>query len=143
MVVASFIHGVEQFFLTGLISLAIVFATIRAYVAKLLLSMEVAGFSPLFIISLLSVLSIYGCIATIRCCAWCHPNADEECGITEEDLIPDSRFKSPAFLDWRCDARHMRFYQGRRGAIRLVEEPSGKSPFLAFFLAFIQRPRDF
>ncbi|KAF8804910.1 hypothetical protein BYT27DRAFT_7193761 [Phlegmacium glaucopus] len=124
MVVVSFIHGVEEFFLTGLISLAIVFATIRAYLAKLLASMETAGFSPLFILYL-GILSLCGCIAIIRYCAWFQQvDDDEECGITEEDITPNSRLKSPVLPCWRWDGQSLRFYEGRRGAIKLVDEPS-------------------
>src|ERR1700678_3018171 len=102
MAVVALIPSVEEFLLAGLISLAI-------------------GFSPLFIISLLSVLSIYGCVVVVQCCAWCqHVGHDEECGTTEE-VVPNSRFKSSFFLDWRWDKRYLRFYEGRGGAIK----PSG------------------
>src|SRR5271168_2874823 len=98
MAVVALIPSVEEFLLAGLISLAIVFATIRAYCAKLLASMEAAGFSPLFIISLLSVLSVYGCVVVVQCCAWCqHVGHDDECGTTEE-VVPNSRFKSSFFF---------------------------------------------
>ena len=122
MAVVALIPSVEEFLLAGLISLAIVFATIRAYCAKLLASMEAAGFSPLFIISLLSVLSVYGCVVVVQCCAWCqHVGHDEQCGTTEE-VVPNSRFKSSFFLDWRWDGRHLRFYEERQGAIKPSED---------------------
>ena len=130
MVVSSLIHSVEQFLLTGVISLAIVFATIRAYFAKTLVTMNAAGFSSFFIFSLLGTLSIYVCIAIIRCRSLCQRqvSANEECGITDED-IPNSRFKTPIFLHWRWDDRWLRFYKRREGAIKLVYDPSGKSLF--------------
>ena len=137
MLVDSLIHCIEQFLLTGLISLTIVFATIRAYFAKLLTSMEEAGFSPLFIISLLSILSIYGCIATIRCCAWCQQVSADEESAEAAPFVTDSRFKSPIFLDWRWDGQRLRFYGRRQGAIKLNEEPSGESLFFPSFQSFI------
>jgi hypothetical protein len=78
MVVGSLIHCIEQFFLIGLISLAIVFATIRAYFAKILSALGAAGLSPLFIFSLLGILSVYIGIATRRYCACRRFRADEE-----------------------------------------------------------------
>lgn len=116
MVVASFIHCVEQLLLTGLLSLAIVFATIRAHLAKILGFMETAGFSPFFIISLFSILSVYVCIATIRCCALCQQvgSTDEEYG---EDLVPSSRLMFPIFLGWRWDGQRLRLYLNRGGGV--------------------------
>lgn len=150
MVVNSLIHCVEQFLLTGLISLAIVFATVRAYFAKILVSMEAAGFSPLFIFSLLGILGIYACIAIIQCCAWCQQQVnveDSERGITleeeeeeEGDLgIVESKSRTPIFLRWGWDGRFLRFYKQREGAIKLVDEPSGKSLFSPLFMT---PPRD-
>ena len=96
MVVSSLIHCVEQFLIAGLISLAIVFATMRAYIAKILVSMEAAGFSPFFKFSLLGLLIIYGCIVAVRCYACCQP--DEEQGMIDEDLALNSRYtKTPNF----------------------------------------------
>jgi hypothetical protein len=126
MVVSSLIHCVEQFLLAGLISLAIVLATIRAYFAKILASLRAAGLSPLFIFSLLGILSIYGCIATIQCCASQQISADgEECasGILvidlEEDLqVSNSRFKAPVCFDWLWDGLRMMFHGRGRGDIK-------------------------
>jgi hypothetical protein len=140
MVVNSLIHCVEQFLLAGLISLAIVFATIRAYFAKFLVSMEAAGFSPLFIFSLLGILSIYACIGIIQCCdCGQHQVDDSERGIIleeddeDEDLgMVESRFRTPISLHWRWDGRFLRFYKQREGAIKLVDEPSGKSHFPSY-----------
>lgn len=123
-------HCVEDFVITGLISFAIVFATLRAYFGKFLAFMQAAGFSPLFILSLLTISIIYACIATIRCCAWCQHQVgtDEESVIMEEDLLPYPKSKSPVFRDWRWDGQHMRLYnEESQGAIKLVDEPSGNS----------------
>jgi len=58
-----------------------------------------AGFSPLFIFSLVGVLSIYCGIATIHCCAHRRVRTDEEYGITLLDLeVVDGRAVIP-----RCD----------------------------------------
>ena len=63
MVVSALIHWVEQFLLIGLISLAIVISIIRAYITK---ALRATGLSPLLVFSLLGILSVYGCIATIQ-----------------------------------------------------------------------------
>ena len=127
VVVSSLIHCVEQFLLTGLISLAIVFATMRAYIAKILVSMEAAGFSTFFICTLLGLLSVYGCIAAVRCYAWCQP--DEEQGMIDEDLAPNSRYtKTPIFFTvdgGRC----LKFDEKSKCDIKLVDGLSGKLLF--------------
>ena len=87
MVVSSLIHCIKQFLLTGLISLAIVFATIRAYFTKIPAALRAAGLSPLFIFSLLGILSIYGGIATIQCCMCRRVRADEEYGIIDLEVV--------------------------------------------------------
>lgn len=87
MVLSSLIHCVEQFFLIGLISLAIVFATIRAQIAKILAALRAAGLSPLFVFSLLGILSIYGGIVTVRYCACRQVSPDEEYGVIDLEVV--------------------------------------------------------
>lgn len=87
MVISTLIDCIKQFLLIGLISLAIVFATIRAYFAKILAALRAAGFSPLFIFALLGILTIYGGIATIRCCTCRQVRADEEYGIIDLEMV--------------------------------------------------------
>ena len=84
MVISTLIDCIKQFFLIGLISLAIVFATIRAY---FLAALRAAGLSPLFIFSLLGILTIYGGIATFRCCGCREVLADEEYGIIDLEVV--------------------------------------------------------
>ena len=84
MVISTLIDCIKQFFLIGLISLAIVFATIRAY---FLAALRAAGLSPLFIFSLLGILTIYGGIAIFRCCGCREVLADEEYGIIDLEVV--------------------------------------------------------
>ena len=87
MVIGSLIHCVKQFLITGLVSLAIVIATMRAYFSKFLTSMKEAGLSPLYVFSLLGILIIYGCIAIIRCCSSQEDSSDEECGVIDLEIV--------------------------------------------------------
>lgn len=75
MVLSALILCAQQFLFISLISLAI----IRAYITKILSSWRAAGLPPFIVFSLLGILSIYACIAIIRCCASQQVGADEEC----------------------------------------------------------------
>lgn len=123
--IVTLIHCVEQFLLIGLISLAIVFAIIRAYFTMVLASLRKAGFSPLIIFFLLGVC---GCIVTIQCCARQQVSADEECGMLvidlEEGLIPRPRFKTPGY-GWSV-----------RGRRRVLSSSLTSHQVNYFFLAF-------
>ncbi|KAF8154471.1 hypothetical protein B0H34DRAFT_799254 [Crassisporium funariophilum] len=123
--VASFIDGVEEFFLTGLIALAIVFATIRAYFAKLLAYIDSAGPLGSFLACLLFALAAYFCFAIIRCCLWCKEVRDEENSSIQELDPPHPQFRMfPIFLDQGNDGWSRRSYRGRRGAIVLGDYPT-------------------
>lgn len=90
MVVSSLIHCVKQSFLISLTSLAIVFATIRANLSIIQAALREAGFSPLFVFSLLGTLSIYCGIAIIQCCERRerrHVRAHEEYGIIDLEVV--------------------------------------------------------
>ena len=93
MVLSSLIDCVKQFLLIGLFSLGIVIAIIRASITKILANLREAGLSPLFIFTLLGILSICG-IATIQCRACRRVNVDEESGIIIELEVGDGESSS-------------------------------------------------
>lgn len=59
---SEFMAAVEEFFMTGMVVLAIVLATVRAYIAKLLFAIESAGLSDFVFICLLSIVAILVCL---------------------------------------------------------------------------------
>jgi len=59
---SEFMAAVEEFFMTGMVVLAIVLATARAYIAKLLFAIESAGLSDFVFICLLSIVAVLVCL---------------------------------------------------------------------------------
>lgn len=59
---SEFMAAVEEFFMTGMVVLAIVLATARAYIAKLLFAIESAGLSDFAFICLLSIVAVLVCL---------------------------------------------------------------------------------
>ncbi|KDR79328.1 hypothetical protein GALMADRAFT_243320 [Galerina marginata CBS 339.88] len=120
---SSFIARVEEFFVTGFISLAIVLATIRAYVARLSVYFEWAGFSGVFIIFLFLTLGVYLYFLMKWCCR-SRQRSDEEDGTIEElHLSHGGQFRvMPILLD---SPRLGDLYGGlERNCIRLEDSDS-------------------
>lgn len=113
--VASLIASIEEFFVAGLVSLAILLATIRANCTKWTNYFESAGFSEVFVFCLFLTLGGYGLFGVRRC--WRRIEGDEESEIGEErGRTRNPRFRLfPVVLDWRYVERS----QGRRGVIKL------------------------
>jgi len=119
--VSSYIAHVEEFFVTGFISLAIVLATIRAYVARLSVCFEWAGFSAIFIICLALTLGVYLYLWINRCRSRRgRRRRDEEWGSD-----PRHFFFLPVILDTRpFDEGGRRSSRSRSSGIRLEESNS-------------------
>lgn len=110
--VASLIASIEEFVVAGLVSLAILLATIRANCTKWTNYFESAGFSGVFIFCLFLTLGGYGLFSVRRRCVesrWIED--DEERGRTRH---PGFRI-FPVVLDWQYVERS----RGRQGVIRL------------------------
>lgn len=115
--VASLIASIEEFVVAGLVSLAILLATIRANCTKWTNYFESAGFSGVFIFCLFITLGGYGLFSIRRRCVRSRRfEGDEESECEERGRTRHPRFRlSPVVLDWRYVERS----QGRRGVIRL------------------------
>lgn len=116
--IASLIASIEEFVVAGLVSLAILLATIRANCTKWTNYFESAGFSGVFIFCLFLTLGGYGIFAVRRHCVESRRNeGDEESEVGEErGRTRHPRFRIfPVILDWRYIERS----RGRRGVIRL------------------------
>ncbi|CAA7270342.1 unnamed protein product [Cyclocybe aegerita] len=132
MVATSYITGLKDFLVKGLISLAIVFATIRAHFAKVAAGLESAGLSVLFVFSLCLTLGAFICVSIQRG-YWCQLG-DEENGLGvggERVAEGRARFRLgvlPVTFHWRKDGRARRLSKSRRksGAIRLEEAAEGR-----------------
>ncbi|KIM43837.1 hypothetical protein M413DRAFT_443715 [Hebeloma cylindrosporum] len=119
MVVASLIARIEEFFFAGLVSLAILLATIRANCTKWTTYFESAGFSGVFVLCLFLTLGGYGLYYVRRCCVESRRiEGDEEWEIGEErgrTRRPPKFRLFPVVLDWRYIERS----QGKRDVVSL------------------------
>jgi hypothetical protein len=135
---SSFVATVNEFVFAGFISLALILATIRAYLTKLPIYLEWGGVLGFFVASFL--LTTCGCIYVISfrhelCCG--DDQKDEEM-----DLLGDMPTAPrpiihalPVVMDWGHDGRPRTIYGWKGNAVRLEE---GSRTFL--FEAFeIQR----
>ncbi|PPQ80131.1 hypothetical protein CVT25_001430 [Psilocybe cyanescens] len=122
---SSIITSIEEFFLTGLVSLAIIVATVRAHFARFSVDFEWAGFLGVFLICLILTLGLYLYLAISQCCSWQarrRGSADEEwSAFGELEVSSGRRFHVlPVILNRRCfHESSMSPYRGRGRGIRL------------------------
>jgi hypothetical protein len=89
---ASLFDNIQQFFLTGLVSLGLVVATIRASVTQTGSYVEAAGFSVLFMFCFALAMGIYVYVSLRSC--FC--NDDEEADWDEEKAIMIQAIHTPS-----------------------------------------------
>ncbi|KAJ3514461.1 hypothetical protein NLJ89_g2373 [Agrocybe chaxingu] len=148
MVATSYITSIKDFLVKGLISLAIVFATIRAHFAKVAAGLESAGLSVLFVYCLCLTLGAFICVSISRG-YWCQRSStsgDEESGsgVGAEERTAEGRLRArfrlgvlPVIFHGRkaASGRGRRSSRGSRrksGAIRLEEAAEGVFGTLLF-----------
>lgn len=122
---SSFVATVNEFFLAGFVSLAIVSATIRAYLTKLPIYLEWGGISGFFVASFL--LTICGWIYIILTRhEFCSGDDQKD---EEMDLVGDMPTASrpiihslPVVIDWGCEGRRRTICGWKENGVRLEED---------------------